>query len=259
MIMICFITAIYGNYELSCKPYTQQTIPTDFICFTDNNNICSNGWTIDTKPYHIHDKHAMCKNSICNNKHPRNISKYYKIAFQNIPILQEYDIIIWIDGNIEIISNRTSEYIADYIQKYKMVCWHHPHHFGLLRAEVKTSAKLQKYICEDEQPFQDIWNQYQQYIDNGYDDDYLIHHKKNQPHLGVWLTCFMAFNNKDKYISEFLQAWYQQILEHTTNDKISLPYVCYKLGMIPYTLPDDKIFGIPNMSTQLYIKHPHHE
>ena len=36
---ICFITAIYGNYEASCKKFVEQSIKTDFICFTDNINI----------------------------------------------------------------------------------------------------------------------------------------------------------------------------------------------------------------------------
>jgi hypothetical protein len=36
MAKICFITAVFGNYELSCKKFVKQTIDTDFICFTDN-------------------------------------------------------------------------------------------------------------------------------------------------------------------------------------------------------------------------------
>ena len=51
---VAFITAIYGSYEKSCKPYTRQTIPADFICFTDNINIESNGWIVDHYPYHEH-------------------------------------------------------------------------------------------------------------------------------------------------------------------------------------------------------------
>ena len=94
MAKICFITAIYGNYESSCKKFIKQTIETDFICFTDNKDITSNGWTIDTNPYHITNKSELDNdtytNSICNNKHTFNVSKYYKQAFNNIPILQKY-------------------------------------------------------------------------------------------------------------------------------------------------------------------------
>jgi hypothetical protein len=106
MAKVCFITAIYGNYESSCKKYVPQTIATDFICFTDNPTIVSNGWIIDTIPYHRTCKSELDNNtyinSLCNNKHTFNIAKYYKQAFQNIPRLQSYDVIIWLDGTIEI-------------------------------------------------------------------------------------------------------------------------------------------------------------
>ena len=49
---VCFITAVYGKYEASCKKFAKQTVSTDFICFTDNPNIIPNGWIIDTTPYH---------------------------------------------------------------------------------------------------------------------------------------------------------------------------------------------------------------
>lgn len=49
---VAFITAILGNYELTCKKAVQQTVDSDFICFTDNKDIESNGWIIDTNPYH---------------------------------------------------------------------------------------------------------------------------------------------------------------------------------------------------------------
>jgi hypothetical protein len=73
MTKICFITAIYGGYETSCKQFVQQTIETDFICFTDNIHIISNGWTINTTPYHLLNKSKLDNdtytNSLCNNKH----------------------------------------------------------------------------------------------------------------------------------------------------------------------------------------------
>uniref|UniRef100_A0A6C0JFM2 Uncharacterized protein n=1 Tax=viral metagenome TaxID=1070528 RepID=A0A6C0JFM2_9ZZZZ len=70
---ICFITAIYGNYDLTCKKFVSQTLSTDFICFTDNPNIVNNGWTIDTTPYHYEIKNEIdddnYTNSLSNNKH----------------------------------------------------------------------------------------------------------------------------------------------------------------------------------------------
>ena len=39
---VCYITAIYGKYERSCKVFAKQTVESDFICFTDDPNITSN-------------------------------------------------------------------------------------------------------------------------------------------------------------------------------------------------------------------------
>lgn len=103
--------------------FVKQTIDTDFICFTDNNNIINNGWIIDTTPYHLINKSKIDNdtftNSMCNNKHTFNIAKYYKQAFSNIPILQKYDVIVWLDGTIEIIYDKTSEYILNNIYTKK--------------------------------------------------------------------------------------------------------------------------------------------
>ena len=52
--------------------------------------------------------------------------------------------------------------------------------------------------------------------------------------------------------------WYMQTLKYTTQDQISFPYVCQKMNIIPYTLPNDEIIGSrPDKKTQLYIKHTH--
>ena len=129
MAKICFITAIYGNYETTCKNFKQQTIETDFICFTNNSNIVNNGWIIDTTPYHFLNKSILDDNtyinSLFNNNTTFNIAKYYKQSFHNIPILKKYEVIVWIDGTIEIIYDKTSEYILNNIYKEKIIGWHH--------------------------------------------------------------------------------------------------------------------------------------
>jgi len=143
MSKICFITAIYGNYEVSCKQFAKQTVNTDFVCFTNNPDIISNGWKIDTTPYHIINKSHLDNdqftNSLCNNQHFFNVAKYYKQSFTQIPILQQYDVVVWLDGTIEITFDRTSEYILNNIYKEKIIGWHHEHRNGMLFAEVEAS------------------------------------------------------------------------------------------------------------------------
>tara|TARA_B100000886_G_scaffold334243_1_gene289456 strand:+ start:1670 stop:2473 length:804 start_codon:yes stop_codon:yes gene_type:complete len=265
MSKICFITAIYGGYEQSCKKFVKQTIDTDFICFTDNNNIINNGWTIDTTPYHLLNKSNIDNdkfiNSLCNNKHSFNIAKYYKQAFSNIPILKKYDVIVWLDGTIEIIYDKTSEYILSNIYKTKIIGWHHEGRNGILSKEVKKSHGRRYTSTKwngQSQPYQDIDKQYNCYLKDGYNDLFFKKIKSHTPHMGVWVTCFVAFLYKDKDVKNFLDMWYLQTLTYTTQDQIGFSYVCQKRNMIPFTLPNNKISGSrPHKNTMFYIKQKH--
>jgi hypothetical protein len=127
---VAIITAVYGNYESSCKKYPKQSsISANFICFSDNPKIESNGWLVDTIPYHLFelineftDKILLERNSFHHNLHPFNVGKYYKVQFHKIPLLSsssssfssssptisssqasssfQYDYMIWVDGSI---------------------------------------------------------------------------------------------------------------------------------------------------------------
>jgi hypothetical protein len=265
MSKICFITVIYGNYEKSCKKFVKQTVDTDFICFTDNENIITNGWIIDTTQYHLINKSEVDNNtyinSICNNNHTFNTAKYYKQAFKNIPRLKQYDVIVWLDGTIEIIYDKTSEYILNNIYDKKIIGWHHEYRHGTLSAEVEASHCF-RYTSTNwnnqQQPYQDIDNQYKCYLEDGYTDLYFKKLQSHTPHFGVWITCFVAFLQNDSEVSSFLDLWYLQTLKYTTQDQIGFPYVCQKLNLIPYTLPNNEVFGDrPHYNTMFYIKHEH--
>lgn len=265
MSKICFITAIYGNYEASCKKFAKQTVETDFICFTNNTNIISNGWTVDTTPYHLVNKSPLDNdtyvNSICNNKHTFNIAKYYKQSFRCIPILAKYDVVVWLDGTIEIIYERTSEYLLNNIYKEKIIGWHHEMRGGILKDEVIAShfeRYTSTYWYNQSQPYQDVDKQYLSYISEGYNDAFFKNMNSHTNHFGVWITCFVAFNMKDDDVKGFLDLWYLQTLKYTTQDQIGFPFVCQKTKLLPFTLPNTEITGNnPHSRTMFYIKHGH--
>lgn len=268
MSKICFITAIYGNYELTCKRFVKQTVDTDFICFTDNGDITANGWIIDTTPYHIINKSPLDNdiqlNSLSKNTHTFNIAKYYKCAFQNVPRLKNYDVVVWLDGTIEIVYDKVSEYILNNIYNNKIIGWHHEWQYGELSKEVNTAKNFYRYSStywnNQHQPFQEVAKQYDDYIEDGYTDKYFKDMNHYSPHFGVWITCFVAFLNKDEKIKEFLDLWYSQILKYSTEDQVSFPYVCQKLQLIPLTLPNNEVSGdTPHNGTMFYAKHHHHQ
>jgi len=265
MAKICFITAIYGAYETSCKQFVKQTVDTDFICFTDNNDIINNGWIIDTTPYHLINKSKIdtdnFTNSFCNNKHTFNIAKYYKQSFSNIPILQKYDVVVWLDGTLQIIY-KTSEYILNNIYKEKVIGWHHEWRNGVLSNEVNAAMCDGRYPStywnNQSQPYQDIDNQYKCYLDDGYNDLFFKNINSHTPHMGVWITCFVAFLHKDTDVKNFLDLWYLQTLKYTTQDQVGFSYVCQKENLIPFTLPNNIIHGdCPHQNTMFYIKEDH--
>ena len=267
---ICFITAIYSQYEKTCKPFIQQTIPTDFICFTSEPDMQPNGWIIDTTPYHLEnpnpfDDHTYV-NSLCNNQHTFNIAKYYKQSFQYIPRLRAYDVVIWIDATVEIHNDRVSEYIMQHIYSHKIIGWHHEWRHGKMMEEVKASLVEDKYkyaLWNNQlQPFQDVAKQYDTYVKHGYRDDFFNTYRHLQEptreHFGMWVTCFVAFLQHDPAVARFLELWYLQTLKHTTQDQVSFAYVCQKMQMVPMTLPNHEITGDhPHDGTHFYRKHDH--
>jgi hypothetical protein len=277
---VAYITAIFGNYELTCKPFVSQTIESDFICFTDNPNIISNGWIIDTTPYHDTHKspvdNGLYNNSLrkegklkeLENRHTFNIAKYYKQAWKNIPRLLEYDFVIWLDGTIEISKNYVSEKMIPLCQEYKIVSWHHELRGGLLFHEA-FSCYLGKYhdrnYLGQAQPYQDVIAQYHSYLQEGYDENFWKRFPRKEgrgrgDHFGVWITCFVAFDNRDNYVTKFLDNWYLQTLKYTTQDQVGFSKVAQDLCLVPYTLPDENIKGQdPHVETDIFIKHDHHK
>jgi hypothetical protein len=275
---VAFITSILGNYELTCKPFVEQTVDSDFICFTDNPNIKSNGWIIDTTPYHDTHKspvdNGLYNNSITKegrlkvleNRHTFNLAKYYKQSWKNIPRLKDYDVVIWLDGTIEITKGDVSEYMIELCEKYDIVSWHHEMRGGLLFHEA-FSCYLEKYhnrnYLNQQQPYQDVISQYHTYLQEGYDEGYFLKYPRIEgrgrgDHFGVWITCFVAFNNRSEKVTTFLDEWYLQTLKYTTQDQVGFPKVVQDLNLVPYTLPDKRFGGNdPHVSTDIFIKHDH--
>jgi len=63
------------------------------------------------------------------------------------------------------------------------------------------------------QSYQDVNKQYEDYIKDGYND---LYYKNLNSNIGVWITCFIAFLNKDDNVKNFLDLWYLQTLKYTT-------------------------------------------
>ena len=147
------------------------------------------------------------------------------------------------------------------IYKEKIIGWHHEYRYGNLIAEVNASH-FERYTStfwnNQSQPYQDIDNQYGCYLADGYNEFFFKHINAHTQHMGVWVTCFVAFIQHDPDVVNFLDLWYLQTLKYTTQDQIGFPYVVQKTNLIPFTLPNHEISGDrPHQNTMFYIKHNH--
>lgn len=177
---VCYITAIFGDskYETRLKQIHNQTIQSDWIAFTDLTNLEPNGWDIDRTPYHKLNPSPLDDgtyyNSFSKNSHPFRIAKYYKQAFQNIPRLQKYDVIIWLDATIEIEMDTASEWAVRKIESDKkmIIAFAHEMRRGSLKSEafvLDTKYHDLNYLGFA-QPDQNTIKQYESYIQRGYID-----------------------------------------------------------------------------------------
>ena len=116
------------------------------------------------------------------------------------------------------------------------------------------------YWNNQSQPYQDIYNQYNCYLEDGYNELFFKNMNSHTPHMGVWITCFVAFLHKDNDVNNFLNMWYLQTLKYTTQDQIGFSYVCQKTNIIPFTLPNNEIYGnSAHFNTMFYLRKNHGE
>ena len=254
---VAFVTAVYGNYEATCKPIVKQSIPADFICFTNNKKIIAKGWQIDTTQYHETIVPAEWRSDYHNahNKHTFCIAKYYKQSFHLIPRLQKYDVIIWLDGTIAITHADAAKVVRDAVNVNSIVtCFNHEYRgrsSDSMLEEARASV-MSRYLetnwLGQKQPVQDTVAHRNTYVAEGYSQAFF---GAGMPSL--WITCFVGFNMRNRTTRDLLKLWYLQTLMHTTQDQISFPYACWKLGVVPHTLQGDTA----HEETYLYKKHVH--
>jgi hypothetical protein len=252
---IAVITTSIGKYEKRTKCHTQQTVPVDYYCFTDNPDLENPGNLIldYTSYYHMNMSKidtGQYWNSRVRNSHTYMIHKFYKMQFHLIPRLRPYKMIFWLDMTIRIAKSDLLERLWSIFQtnptRQMIIISHWPKRLCTVRMEVEAALRdfrwTQTYMMKQNQPFQDVQRQYEFYLRNGYNEQYWseedLSYRKNSC-VGLWQCNVIAYRMTDPIIPRFLDWWYFEQLNQTTEDQISFPYVAQKLKLRPYTLPDN--------------------
>jgi hypothetical protein len=215
VVQACIYSAIYDQYDI-LKAQPTQTVPTDFVCFTDSPRLAPIG------PWRI----------IRNNRRnlsPRMRAKYFKImshrifphgrlslreAFPNGIWWQvtKYDYLIWIDGSVQIKRPDFVEQVISHIGNSGWTLFVHPDR-DCIYDEALASAEMRKYQGLP------IHKQVENYRAEGYPE-----------HNGLVATGIIGRNPRDDRLRAINEMWWLENVKWTHQCQLSLPVVIWRLG-----------------------------
>ena len=216
---VAVLTSNYGNYDYfhdidNIKNYKIF----DWYYFTDDEKIKSNYWNIIKKKYHDSKSNSMMS------------EKYYKIQHHNIDIIKDYDYIIWIDSAFNITNDNFVLDTIELIENNNFVINYNPE-LKTIKEELHGSFQVHTKYGNT------IENQYNSYIKDGLPSNFIN-----------YSAGFFIKKLNDK-LNKFFDKWWNEILNYSFNDQISLSYLSWKNKFIPDTLLqlnyyNNDLFGI---------------
>ena len=217
---VCVISASFGDYKSYYRSIDHLGV--DGYIFTDsidNIKIEGNNWKQMQSNYFFSKEQYM-------------IPKYYKCYWHNIPELDKYDVIVWIDSTIEILTLP-----LEHIIEHDLVIYSHAFRKNSY-AEIDASVDSR-------------WNLYK---------DGLSEQKANCP-KSKWLatTCFMVSKRNEKIV-KMNNHWFSDIILYSPQCQASLPLACEYADVKVKLLDGGR--GVRNSShsrTANYIRHNHVE
>jgi GT2 family glycosyltransferase len=203
---ISVYTTIYGDYA-HLKPIPQQTIKANYYCITDNKELTCPGWE------------TIVQEAPSQYTHPRMKAKYFKLFPWAVKHISDSDVSIYIDGSIEVKSNRFIEYCIKHLDD-DFTLFRHPQR-NCIYEEIEASKPLKKYQSEN-------------LVGQG--NSYKKEHPAN---WGLWACGVMVRKQSDK-IKKLMADWMNEINKWTYQDQISFPVVCKRNNFIPTSFPDNQ-------------------
>ena len=192
--IVCY-TCITGGYDKLAQP--QIISPNiEFVCFTDDLSIESGIWQLRQIPDEL--------------KYLNNVKTQRIIKICPHRYLSEYDISIWIDGNIYI-KNDLNDFISQYdLNENFLYTRVHPSR-NCIYDEAKACIRFNK----------DIDSTISKQIDSYANEKY-------PAHIGMVETGIMLRKHNDNRCKMLCNAWASELLKHSHRDQLSFNYVCWK-------------------------------
>ena len=201
-------TCITGDYDKIIEPKVVSD-EFDYVCFTDNAELFSNVWEIRPLPIET--------NSLTQVKKQRFVKTHPHLLFK------DYDISIWVDGNVEIVGNLDEFIKANDKNDCSIFVPTHPSR-KCIYAEEKAVISLKKDTKKNTEP------QINRYLSEKY--------PKNN---GLLQSNILLRKHNDEKCIKFMNEWWEEIKNGSHRDQLSFNYVAWKNPDIKITYMDKKI------------------
>lgn len=202
-------------YTCICGPYERLSDPKyidsdcDYVCFTDQN-FNSDIWNFRSIPYELKDL--------------SQVKRQRAIKLLPHKYLPEYDVSIWVDGNVDI-KDSVSKYIKEHecVGDYLLV-GKHPQRDCIYKEEKEV-------IMSGKDVSEITGKQIEKYRSEGMPEKF-----------GLPQTCILIRHHNDQRCIKFDEAWWNEVKEHSHRDQLSFSYVMWKQGKEGIKFLDSTIF-----------------
>jgi hypothetical protein len=200
---VAVYTSVTGNYDNLLAPAIK--VPGwDYLCFTDETSTARIGWEVRALPQNDLDQ-------IRRSRLPKILAHRF---------LLDYDISIWIDGNVGIRGD-LAEFCKIALADADIAFFRHGAH------RPSVAAEIQACYAAGKAPLDVMMLQYENYRAQGFPDSSGI-----IPEGGV-----IVRRHHQAHVRAAMEQWWSELLKHTTRDQISLSYVIWRNSMT-FTLLD---------------------
>jgi len=188
-------TCITSGYDTIIEPKV-ITSGFDYICFTDNMAMESSVWEMRPLP-----------------KETEKLSQVKKQRYVKINphlLLSEYDVSIWVDGNVTIKSN-LNEFVDKFLStEYSIYVPKHPSR-DCIYAESKAVLAMKKDVNANVDP------QIERYKKEGFPKNY-----------GLLQSNIILRKHNDENCIKFMEQWFEELKNGSHRDQLSFNYVAWK-------------------------------
>lgn len=221
---IAAYTVITNNYD-KLWSWTKQSIPVDFYCFTDDPDSLINHMPGRVKVVKMGNTLRPTDNDIL-------VPFSYRLFPFEIPELKEYDLLIYLDGNSEILQENAIERL---LASYPIM----EHGVSMLRHGARNCLFKEIFACRGLPKYRDALN---------FDQQIETYRQQDVPEqFGFWSNNRIFWNRRvhQDEVKKLQELWFEEtgkygrpgIKNHTAQGQVTLAYALWALNTPILSIP----------------------